>query len=158
MCLTVDTTSRNQHTLTLNQNCINVWWLMSSHLIQCDLLLYKWNIHIRQHKNDYCLRKVNILSKLLLTNKENWININSHKNESSNIYVIKNEGSVSCQLQDTYLYDIYIVVVVDVVAAELVIWESVLTYQSRKISHTKVVNEEVEEERKRKVVHEVRSL
>jgi len=65
---------------------------------------------------------------------------------------------VSCQLQDTYLYNTYIVVVVDVNAAELVIQESVLTYQSRKVSHTKVVNEEVEEERKRKVVHEVRGL
>jgi len=57
-----------------------------------------------------------------------------------------------------YLYNTYIVVVVDVVAAELVVQESVLTYQSRKISHTKVVNEEVEEERKRKVVCEVRGL
>jgi len=34
----------------------------------------------------------------------------------------------------------------------------VLTYQLRKVSHTKVVNEEVEEERKRKVVCEVRGL
>jgi len=65
---------------------------------------------------------------------------------------------VSCQLQDTYSYDTYIVVVVGVVATELVIQESVLTYQSRKVSHTKVVNEEVEEERKRKVVCEVRGL
>jgi len=65
---------------------------------------------------------------------------------------------VSCQLQDTYSYDTYIVVVVGVVATELVIQESVLTYQSRKISHTKVVNEEVEEERKRKVVCEMRGL
>jgi len=55
---------------------------------------------------------------------------------------------VSCQLQDSYLYNTYIVVVVDVVATELVIQESVLTYQSREVSHTKVVNEEVEEERK----------
>jgi len=34
----------------------------------------------------------------------------------------------------------------------------VLTYQSRKVSHTKVVNEEVEEEREKKVVCEVRGL
>jgi len=34
----------------------------------------------------------------------------------------------------------------------------VLTYSIKKVSHTKVVNEEVEEERKRKVVHEVRGL
>ncbi len=33
-----------------------------------------------------------------------------------------------------------------------------LTYQSREVSHTKVVNEEVEEERKKKVVCEVRGL
>jgi len=68
------------------------------------------------------------------------------------------DDSVSCQLQDMYLYDTYIVVVVDIVAAELVVQESVLTYQSRKISCTKVVNEEVEEERKRKVVCEVKNL
>ena len=71
-------------------------------------------------------------NKLLLINKENWIFINSHKNESSNVHIVKNEDSVSCQLQDTYLYDTYIVVVVDVVAAELVIWESVLTYLIKK--------------------------
>ena len=65
---------------------------------------------------------------------------------------------MSCQLRDTYLYDTYIVVVVGVVAAELVVQESVLAYQPRKVSHTKVVNEEVEEERKRKVICEVRSL
>jgi len=34
----------------------------------------------------------------------------------------------------------------------------VLTYQSREVSHMKVVNEEVKEERKRKVVCEVRGL
>jgi hypothetical protein len=34
--LTVSTTVRNQHTLTLNQNCIDVQQLMSSHLLQCD--------------------------------------------------------------------------------------------------------------------------
>ncbi len=71
MCLTVDTTDRNQHTLTLNQNHIDVQQLMSSYLIQCNMKLYEQNIHIRQHKNDHCLRKVSILSELLLINKEN---------------------------------------------------------------------------------------
>jgi len=75
---------------------------------------------------------VSVLSKLLLINEENWININSHKSESSNIHIVKNEDSVSCQLWDTYLYDTYIVVVVDVVAAELVVWESVLAYLIKK--------------------------
>ncbi len=131
MCLTVDTTGRNQHTLTLNQNHIDVQQLMSSYLIQCNMKLYEQNIHIRQHKNDHCLRKVSILSELLLINKENWIIINSHKNENNNVCIVKNENPVSCQLWDTYLYNTYIVVVV-VVAAELVIWESVLTYSIKK--------------------------
>jgi len=48
MCLTVNTINRNQHTLTLNQNHIDVQWLMSSHLIQCDTELYKQNIHTEQ--------------------------------------------------------------------------------------------------------------
>ncbi len=129
--LTVNTTDRNQHTLTLNQNHINVWWLMSSHLIWCDTKLYEQNIHIRQHKNDYCLRKVSVWSELLLINKENWIIISSHKGENSNVCIIKNENPVSYQLQDTYLYNTYIVVVV-VVAAELVVQESVLTYSIKK--------------------------
>jgi len=133
MCLTVDTISRNQHILTLNQNCIDVQQLMSSYLIQCDTLLYEQNVHTEQHENDYCLKKVSILSELLLINKENWININSHKNESSNVCIIKNESSVSCQLWDVYSYNTYIVVVVvDVVAAELVIQESVLTYSIKR--------------------------
>ncbi len=132
MCLTVDTTDRNQHTLTLNQNCIDVQQLMSSHLIQCDTFLYKWDVHTEQCKNDHCLRRVSILNELLLINKENWIDINSHKSESDNICIVKNENSVSCQLQDTYLYNTYIVVVVDVVAAALVVQESVLTYSIKK--------------------------
>ncbi len=133
VCLTVGTTVRNQHTLTLNQDCIDVWQLMGSHLIQHDMKLYKQNIHIKQHKNASCLREVSVLSELLLINKENWIFISSHKSESSNIHIVENEGSVSCQLQDTYLYNTYIVVVVvDVVAAELVVQESVLTYSIKK--------------------------
>ena len=71
MCLTVDTISRNQHILTLNQNHIDVQQLMSSHLIQCDIKLYKQNIHTEQHKNDHCLRKISIQGELLLINKEN---------------------------------------------------------------------------------------
>jgi len=127
MCLTVNTISRNQHTLTLNQNHINVQQLMSSHLIQCDSLLYEQNIHTEQCKNDYCLRKVSVLSELLLINKENWINVNSHKSKNNNICIVKNENSVSCQLWNAYLYNIYIVV-----AAELVVQESVLTYSIKK--------------------------
>ncbi len=132
MCLTVNTTGRNQHTLTLNQDCIDVQWTMNSHLIWCDTLLYKQDVHIKQHNDGSCLRKMSVLSELLLINKKNWININTHKSEGDNIHIVKNEGSVSCQLWDTYLYDTYIVVVVDVVAAELVIQESVLTYLIKK--------------------------
>jgi len=132
MCLTVNTTDRNQHILTLNQNCIDVQWSMNSHLIQCDTLLYKQNVHIRQHKNDHCLREVSITSKLLLINEENRIDISIHKNKNSNISVIQNESSTSCQLRDTYLYDTYMMIVVVVVAAELVVWESVLTYSIKK--------------------------
>ncbi len=132
MCLTVDTTDRNQHTLTLNQNHIDVQQTMNSHLIWCDTLLYKQNVHTEQHNDDSCLRKVSVLSELLLINEENWININTHKSKNNNVHIVKDEGSVSCQLQDMYLYNIYIVVVVDIVAAELVIWESVLTYSIKK--------------------------
>ncbi len=130
--LTVNTISRNQHLLTLNQNHIDVQQLMSSHLIQCDTELYEQNIHTEQHKNDHCLRRMSIQSELLLINKENWIIISSHKSESSNIYIVKNESSVSCQLWDMYLYNTYIIVVVVVVAAELVVQESVLTYSIKK--------------------------
>ncbi len=96
--LTVDTTDRNQHTLTLNQNCIDVWQSMSSHLIWCDTELYEQNIHTEQCENDHCLRRVSIQDKLLLINKENWIIISSHKGEDDNVCIIKNEGPVSCQL------------------------------------------------------------
>ncbi len=94
---------------------------MNSHLIQCDTLLYKQNVHTEQHKNNHCLRRVSITSKLLLINKENRIDISIHKNKNSNISIVQNEGSTSCQLKDTYLYDTYIMIVVVVVAAELVV-------------------------------------
>jgi len=122
VCLTVDTTDRNQHTSTLNQNYIDVQQLMSSHLIQCDILLYKQNVHTEQHKNDHDLRRVSVTSKLLLINKENRINISIHKNKSSNVSVVQNESFISCQLRDTYLYNTYMmIVVVVVVTAELVV-------------------------------------
>ncbi len=102
---------------------------MSSHLSQCDMILYEQNIVTEQSENDHCLREVNISSKLLLINEENRIDISIHKNESNNISIVQNESSTSCQLRDTYLYNTYMmIVVVVVVAVELVIQESVLTY------------------------------
>ncbi len=108
---------------------------MSSHLIQCDTLLYKQNVHIKQRKNDHCLRRVSASSKLLLINKENRIDISVCKSKNSNISVVQNEGSTSCQLKDTYLYNTYmmmIVVVVTVVVVKLVVQESVLKYSIKK--------------------------
>ncbi len=119
--LTVSTTVRNQHASTLNQNCIDVQQLMSSHLLQCDTDSYKQNIITEQSKNDHCLREVSIQSKLLLINLKNRIDISVCKNKSSNISVVQDESSTSCQLKDTYLYDIYMIIVVVVVAAELVV-------------------------------------
>ncbi len=130
--LTVNTTVRNQHTLTLNQNCIDVQWLMSSHLLQCDINLYKQNIVTEQSENDHCLKRVSIQSKLLLINLKNRIDISVCKSESSNVSVVQDKSSISCQLRDTYLYDTYMMIVVVVVAAELVVWESVLKYSIKK--------------------------
>ncbi len=94
---------------------------MSSHLLQCDMSLYKQNIVIKQSKNNHCLKKVSVQSKLLLINLKNKININVHKSESSNISVVQDKSSTSCQLRDAYLYDTYMMIVVVVVAAVLVI-------------------------------------
>ena len=136
MFLTVDTISRNQHTLTLNQNHIDVQWLMGSHLFQCNTESYKQDIHIRQHENDPCLTRVSVESKLLLINEKNWISISICKSESDDISIIQNEGPTSCQLRNTYLYDTYmmviVVVIVVIVVAELVVQESVLKYSIKK--------------------------
>jgi len=119
--LTVSTTVKNQHILTLNQNCIDVQQSMSSHLLQCDTGLYKQNIVTEQSENDHCLRKVSVQSKLLLINLKNRININICKNKSNNISVVQDKSSTNCQLRNTYLYDTYMMIVVVVVAAELVV-------------------------------------
>ncbi len=56
--------------------------------------------------------------------------------ESSNISVVQDKNSISCQLWDTCLYNIYIIIVVDVVvAAELVLQESVLKCVNQKRFH-----------------------
>ena len=94
--------------------------------------LYKQNIVTEQSKNDHCLRKVSIQSKLLLINLKNRIDINIHKNESSNISIVQDKNSTSCQLRDTYLYDTYIMIVVVVVAVKLVIQKSVLKYSIKR--------------------------
>ena len=121
MFLTVSTTVRNQHALTLNQNHIDVQQLMSSHLLQCDTDLYKQNIVTEQSKNDHDLRVMSVQSKLLLINLEDRIDISVCKNESDNMNVVQDKSSTSCQLRDTYLYDTYMMIIVVVVAAELVI-------------------------------------
>jgi len=120
--LTVSTIIKNQHTLTLNQNHIDVQWLMSSHLLQCDTVLYEQNVVIKQSEDNHCLRKVSIQSKLLLINLENKIDTDVCTDKNNNISVVQDKSSTSCQLWDTYLYDTYMMIVVDVVvAAELVI-------------------------------------
>jgi len=76
---------------------------------------------------------VSITSKLLLINKENRIDISIHKSKSNNISIVQNESFTSYQLRDTYLYNTYMmIVVVDVVAAELVVQKSVLTYSIKR--------------------------
>jgi len=105
---------------------------MSSHLLQCDTDLYKQNIVTEQSKNDHCLRKVSVQSKLLLINLKNRINTDIHKSESNNVSVVQDKSSTSCQLRDTYLYDTYMMIVVVVVAAELVVQESMLKYSIKK--------------------------
>ncbi len=130
--LTVSTTVRNQYVLTLNQNCIDVWQSMSSHLLWCNIGLYKQNIVIRQSKNDHCLRKVSVQSELLLINLKNRIDISVCKDKNSDISVVQDKRSTSCQLRDTYLYDTYMMIVVVIVAAALVIQESVLKYSIKK--------------------------
>jgi len=94
---------------------------MSSHLLQCDINLYKQNIVTEQSENDHCLKRVSIQSKLLLINLKNRIDISVCKSESSNVSVVQDKSSISCQLRDTYLYDTYMMIVVVVVAAALVI-------------------------------------
>ena len=121
MFLTVSITVRNQYALTLNQNCIHVQQLISSYLLQCDTDLYKQNVITEQSKNNHCLRKVSIQSKLLLINLKNRINISVCKSKSDNISIVQDKSPTNCQLRDTYLYDTYMMIVVVVVAAELVI-------------------------------------
>jgi len=94
---------------------------MSSHLLQCDMNLYKQNIITEQSKNNHCLRRVSVQSKLLLINLKNRIDISVCKSKNNNISVVQDKSSTSCQLRDTYLYNIYIMIIVVVVAAELVI-------------------------------------
>jgi len=105
---------------------------MSSYLLQCDTDLYEQNIVTEQSKNDHCLRKVSVQSKLLLINLKNRIDISICKDESSNVSVVQDKNPTSCQLRDTYLYDTYMMIVVVVVAAALVIQESVLKYSIKR--------------------------
>jgi len=71
---------------------------------------------------------VSIQSKLLLINLKNRIDISVYKSESSNVSVVQDKNSTSCQLRDTYLYNTYMMIVVVVVAAELVVQELMLKY------------------------------
>jgi len=71
---------------------------MSSHLIQCDTVLYEQNVVTEQSENNYCLREVNIQNKLLLINLKNRIDIDVHTDENDDISVVQDKNSISCQL------------------------------------------------------------
>ena len=104
------------------------------------MILYKQNVVTEQSENDHCLREVSIQSKLLLINLKNRIDISVYKNKSDNISVVQDKNPTSCQLWDTYLYDTYMMIVVNVVvAAELVIQESVLKCVNQKRFHVQEV-------------------
>jgi len=79
---------------------------------------------------------VSVQSKLLLINLKNRIDINIYTDKSNNVSVVQDKNPTSCQLWDTYLYDIYMMIIVNVVvAAELVIQESVLKCVNQKRFH-----------------------
>jgi len=61
---------------------------MSSHLLQCDTVLYKQNIVTEQSENDHCLREVNVQSKLLLIILKNRIDTDVHSGEDSDISIV----------------------------------------------------------------------
>ena len=83
---------------------------------------------------------MSIQSKLLLTNLKNRIDISVHTDDSDDVSVVQDKSPTSCQLQDTYLYDTYMMIVVDVViAAELVVQESVLKCVNQKRFHIQEV-------------------
>jgi len=141
MFLTVCTTVRNQHITFLNKNCIYVQWLMRQNLLPWNLSLYKKNIAIKENKNNNDLRRVNKDTQLLCINQKNRICIICCSSESM---LIQNKSSVCCQIWETNLYDTYIIAAV--VAAECVVWESVLKgVNQREFSHMRGCNEEVEE-------------
>jgi len=75
---------------------------------------------------------VSVQSELLLINLKNRIDISVCKDKNSDISVVQDKRSTSCQLRDTYLYDTYMMIVVVIVAAALVIQESVLKYSIKK--------------------------
>jgi len=71
---------------------------MNSHLLQCDTVLYKQNVVTEQSENNHCLRKVSVQSKLLLINLKNRIDISVYTDKSSDISVVQDKNSISCQL------------------------------------------------------------
>ncbi len=121
--LTVCTTVRNQHIISLNKNHIYVQWSVRQNLLSQNLFLYKENIVIRENKNDNDLRRVNKDAQLLCINWKNRICIVCCSDKNT---LIQNKSSVCCQIWETNLYDTYMIVVAAVVIAECVIWESVL--------------------------------
>ena len=121
--LTVCTTVRNQHITSLNKNCIYVQWSVRQNLLFQNSSLYKENIMIRESKNANDLKRVNKDAQLLHINWKNRICIISCSDKDT---LIQNKTSACCQIWETNLYNTYIIVVAAVVAAECVLWESVL--------------------------------
>lgn len=116
---------------------------MGPHLLRCDTVSYERNVVTEQSKDGHCLREVSVRSKLLLTNLKDRIDISVHTDESGDISVVQDKGPTSCQLRDTYSYDTYMMVVVDVVvAAELVVRESVLECANQGRFHVREVGVE----------------
>jgi len=117
------TTVKNQHITFLNKNCIYVWWSVRQNLLFQNLSLYKENIMIWESKNNNNLRKVNEDTQLLCTDQKNRICIVCCSSENT---LIQNKNFMCCQIWETNLYNIYIIIVAAVVAVKCVVQKSVL--------------------------------
>ncbi len=126
-----------------DQDRVDVRRPMGPHLVRCDTVPYERNVVTGQSEDGHCLRGVGVRSKLLLANLEDRIGTGVRTGEGGDVSVVQDKGPTSCQLRDTYSYDTYMMVVVDVVvAAELVVRESVLECANQGRFHVREVGVE----------------
>jgi hypothetical protein len=148
VCLTVDTTQKSTHSDSESE----LHWCTTADEFSSDSVWYKavQTEHSHWAAQEWLLSEKSEHTEWAAADQQRELNQHQQlQEENNNVHIVENEGSVSCQLQTHTCMTLTLLLLLLMLLLLSLLYKSQCWHiQSRKVSHTKVVSEEVEEERK----------